>query len=431
MTDYLIRNAQILGGEPQDILIQDGKIAALGKIPHATGATVIAGENLVALPGMVDLHTHLRQPGLEDAETVFSGTRAAVVGGFTCVFAMANTNPVADTAEQVEYVLELAAQADWAQVHPIGAVTKNLAGQELSDLVEMANSKAKVRVFSDDGKCVSNAALMRAALQKVAPFDGVIAQHSQDPDLTKGAQMNESELCHQLGLVGWPAVAEEVIVARDCLLAGYLDARVHVCHLSTAGSVEIVRAAKAKGIRVTAEATPHHIYLTQQRAKERNPLYKVNPPLRRTADIQAVQQGLLDGTIDILATDHAPHPAHLKTCRWEDAAFGMTGLETALPVLITTLVRPGKMSWQQVAQVTSYNPARIGQAEGQGQEIKVGSNANLILVDPNVKRKVRADEQWSKSTNTPFAGEELYGKVEYTFVFGKLKVAKGIPQEGR
>lgn len=427
---FLIENARILGGDPTNIQISDGRITHVGTdFEVFPEAVKISADGLVALPGMVDLHTHLRQPGLEEAETVWSGTRAAAVGGFTAVHAMANTNPVARGPKEVEHVLDLAHDANWVKVYPIGSVTKDLAGQELSQIQAMADSRAQVRVFSDDGKCVHDSALMRGAMEIIREFDGVIAQHSQDPQLTKGAQMDESDLCRQLGLVGWPAVAEEVIVARDVLLAQYLDARIHVCHLSTAGSVEIVRRAKEMGIKVTAEATPHHIFLSQDSAAGRDARFKVNPPLRQRKDIEAVQSGLVDGTIDILATDHAPHPEHLKTCRWEDAAFGMTGLETALPVLITTMLRSGRMSWADVARVTSYNPARIGRDEGQGLPIAAGNPANLILVDPQVKRVIDPQAQFSKSKNTPFFGQELYGQVLYTFVEGTLKVSAGVPVE--
>lgn len=429
-TAFLLKNAKITGGSPTDILIEDGLITDIGQgINPGDDCRVIEADGLIALPGMVDLHTHLRQPGLEEAETVWSGTRAAAVGGFSAVHAMANTDPVAHGGPEVEHVLDLAEAANWVKVYPIGSVTKDLAGEELSKIQEMADSRAQVRVFSDDGKCVHDSSLMRKAMEIIREFDGVIAQHSQDPLLTKGAQMDESDLCRQLGLVGWPAVAEEVIVARDVLLAQYLDARIHVCHLSTAGSVAIVRRAKELGIKVTAEATPHHIFLSQQHAAGRDARFKVNPPLRQPHDIEAVQAGLVDGTIDILATDHAPHPAHLKSCRWEDAAFGMTGLETALPVLITTMVRTGRMNWEDVARVTSYNPARIGKDAGQGLPIAVGNPANVILVDPDAVRRIDPQAQYSKSKNTPFFEQELYGHVKYTFVDGTLKVDNGVPVE--
>ena len=288
---------------------------------------------LIALPGLVDLHTHLREPGREDAETVETGTAAAALGGFTAVHAMANTDPVADTAGVVEQIWRLGRQAGCCDVRPVGAVTTGLAGSRLAELGAMADSAARVRVFSDDGRCVSDAVLMRRALEYVKAFDGVIAQHAQEPRLTDGAQVNEGEISGRLGLTGWPAVAEEAIIARDCLLAAHVGSALHVCHVSTAGSVEIIRWAKSKGWRVTAEVTPHHLLLTDELATSYDPVYKVNPPLRTAADVAALRAGLADGTIDCVATDHAPHPMEDKETEWQVAAFGMTGLETALRVV--------------------------------------------------------------------------------------------------
>ncbi len=367
MTTYLIRNAQILGGEPTDLLLEDGVIKEITPSVVEQGAQrptrsvveegaqrtdarsrtrsavetdveTIDATGLIALPGLVDLHTHLREPGREDAETVESGTRAAAMGGFTAVFAMANTDPVADTAGVVEQVWRLGREAGYCDVYPVGAVTVGLAGERLAELGAMADSAAKVRVFSDDGKCVSDPLLMRRALEYVKAFDGVVAQHSQEPRLTEDAQMNEGELSGRLGLAGWPAVAEEAIIARDCLLTAHVGSRLHVCHVSTAGSVEIVRQAKANGWNVTAEVCPHHLLLTDELAATYDPIYKVNPPLRSAADVEALRAGLADGTIDIVATDHAPHPHEDKDCEWAAAAFGMLGLETALSIVQETMV---------------------------------------------------------------------------------------------
>src|SRR5690606_114732 len=300
----------------------------------AAGAQVVDADGLVALPGLVDLHTHLREPGREDAETVETGSRAAALGGYTAVCAMANTDPVADTAGVVEQVFRLGRQAGLVDVQPVGAVTAGLAGQRLAALAAMAGSAARVRMFSDDGPCVADPRLMRRSLEYVKAFDGVIAQHAEEPRLTEGAQMHEGELATRLGLTGWPAVAEEAIVARDVLLTEHVGSRLHVCHLSTAGSVEIVRAAKARGVRVTAEVTPHHLLLTQESAVGYDPVFKVNPPLRTAADTAALRAAVADGTIDAIATDHAPHTVEHKECEWAYARPGMLGLQTALPVAL-------------------------------------------------------------------------------------------------
>ena len=373
----------------------------------------------------MDLHTHLREPGREDAETVESGTRAAAMGGFTAVFAMANTDPVADTAGVVEQVWRLGREAGYCDVYPVGAVTVGLAGERLAELGAMADSAAKVRVFSDDGKCVSDPLLMRRALEYVKAFDGVVAQHSQEPRLTEDAQMNEGELSGRLGLAGWPAVAEEAIIARDCLLTAHVGSRLHVCHVSTAGSVEIVRQAKANGWNVTAEVCPHHLLLTDELAATYDPIYKVNPPLRSAADVEALRAGLADGTIDIVATDHAPHPHEDKDCEWAAAAFGMLGLETALSIVQETMVDTGLLDWAGVAERMSYTPARIGRATEHGRRLEVGAPANLVLYDPAARRTIEASESASLSRNTPYAGRELPGRVVATFLRGRATVLDG------
>ena len=421
MSGYLIRGARVLGGRPSDLVIRDGLIAAT----QGSGATEIDGTGLIALPGLVDLHTHLREPGREDAETVESGTQAAALGGFTAVHAMANTDPVADTAGVVEQVWRLGREAGFCDVFPVGAVTVGLAGTQLAELGAMADSQARVRVFSDDGKCVSDPLLMRRALEYVKAFDGVIAQHAQDPRLTEGAQMNEGALSGRLGLAGWPAVAEEAIIARDCLLAGHVGSRLHVCHVSTAGSVEIVRQAKANGWDVTAEVCPHHLLLTDELAATYNPIYKVNPPLRTAADVAALRAGLADGTIDVVATDHAPHPHEDKDCEWAAAAFGMLGLETALSIVQETMVDSGLLDWAGVADRMAFAPARIGRLDGHGQPLVAGSPANLVLYDPSVRRTVVAGQLASLSRNTPYVGMELPGRVVATFLRGRPTVLEG------
>ncbi|MDN3482036.1 dihydroorotase [Arthrobacter sp. APC 3897] len=419
MNTYLIRNASLLGKETADLLISDGLISAVGPDLEApVGAVVIEAEGLIALPGMVDLHTHLREPGREDAETVETGTRAAALGGFTAVHAMANSNPVADTAGVVEQVWSLGRRSGWVDVRPVGAVTVGLEGERLAELGAMADSRARVRVFSDDGKCVSDPVLMRRALEYVKAFDGVIAQHAQEPRLTEGAQMNEGEVSAVLGLAGWPAVAEESIIARDVLLAQHTGSRLHVCHVSTAGSVEIIRWAKERGIRVTAEATPHHLLLTDDLVTSYDPVYKVNPPLRTAADVEALRRGLADGTIDIVGTDHAPHPSEHKECEWAQAAMGMTGLETALSVVQHAMIETGLMDWEGFARVTSLTPAAIGGVQTQGRPLAAGEPANVILVNPSARRTVDPSKMASKGRNSPFAGLELPGVVQATFFAG-------------
>jgi dihydroorotase len=422
MSSYLITNASILGGEPTDLLVRDG-VVVMGETD--ANAEVVDATGLVALPGLVDLHTHLREPGREDAETVLTGTQAAAMGGFTAVHAMANTDPVADTAGVVEQVWRLGREGGYCDVYPVGAVTVGLAGQQLAELGAMADSAARVRVFSDDGHCVSDAVLMRRTLEYVKAFDGVVAQHAQEPRLTEGAQMNEGELSGRLGLTGWPAVAEEAVIARDCLLAAHVGSRLHVCHVSTAGSVELIRQAKASGWNVTAEVTPHHLLLTDELAASYDPVYKVNPPLRTAADTEALRAGLADGTIDVVATDHAPHPLEDKDCEWAAAAFGMLGLETALSVVQETMVDPGLLTWADVAERMSYAPARIGRVADHGRPLEDGASANIVLYDPSVRRVVEASESVSLSRNTPYAGLELPGRVVATFLHGRPTVLDG------
>jgi dihydroorotase len=423
---WIIRAARILGGEPADILVRDGAIAEVGPgLTAPAGARRLDAAGLVALPGLVDLHTHLREPGREDAETVESGTQAAALGGFTAVHAMANTDPVADTAGVVEQVWRLGREAGHCDVQPVGAVTVGLAGERLAELGAMADSAARVRVFSDDGRCVSDAVLMRRALEYVKAFDGVIAQHAQEPRLTEGAQMNEGVLSGVLGLGGWPAVAEEAVIARDALLAAHVGARLHVCHVSAAGSVEILRWAKSKGRRVTAEVTPHHLLLTDDLATTYDPVYKVNPPLRAQEDVEALRQALADGTIDCVATDHAPHPVEDKETDWADAAFGMLGLETALSVVQEAMVETGLLDWAGVADRMSARPARVSGLPGQGRPIQAGFPANLTLVDPAARRVIDPAGLASRSRNTPYAGMTLPGRVVATFLRGRPTVIDG------
>jgi dihydroorotase len=444
---WLITGARLLGGDRADLRLSDGMIAEVGgrggaQPGAAPGARRLDADGLIVLPGLVDLHAHLREPGREDAETVASGTAAAALGGYTAVHAMANTDPVADTAGVAEQIWRLGRQAGRCDVQPVGAVTVGLAGSRLAELGAMADSAARVRIFSDDGRCVSDAVLMRRALEYVKAFDGVIAQHAQEPRLTEGAQVNEGEISGRLGLAGWPAVAEEAIIARDCLLAAHVGSALHVCHVSTAGSVEIIRWAKAKGWRVSAEVTPHHLLLTDELTAGYDPVFKVNPPLRTTADVAALREGLADGTIDCVATDHAPHSLEDKETEWAAAAFGMTGLETALRVVHAAMVETGLLDWPGVADRMSGRPAVIGRLDGHdagghgagghgtgigrhGCPLVPGSPANLVLYDPAPREPVDPAAHASKSRNTPFAGMVLPGRVMATFLRGRPTVLDG------
>ena len=415
---YLLKNGILPNGSKVDLAIQADLLVAPDALAKDHRVIDLAGKQI--LPGLVDLHTHLREPGFEEAETVATGSTSAVRGGFTAISAMANTSPVADTAGVVEQVFRLGQSAGLCDVFPIGAVTQGLNGQTLSEIGAMADSSARVRIFSDDGKCVFDPLIMRRALEYVKKFDGVIAQHAQEPSLTKDAQMNEGEISAQLGLKGWPAVAEEAIIARDVLLAEHTKSRLHICHLTTAGGVEIIRWAKARGIQVTAEVTPHHLLLTDDYAKNYDPIFKVNPPLRLESDVLALRAGLADGTIDIVATDHAPHSSESKDCEWAEASFGMVGLETALSIVIKTMVETGAMDFQGVAERLSIAPARIGRYENHGQMLEVGNVANLTIVDPSAKWIVDRDLMSTRSKNTPFHGFELPGVVTHTFFNGKL-----------
>ena len=412
-------------GEPVDVLLDGGVIARIGS--DLTGDEVLEAAGCVLLPGLVDLHTHLREPGREDAETVETGTLSAALGGFTAVHAMANTDPVADTAGVVEQVWRLGQEAGHCDVAPVGAVTVGLGGEQMAELGTMADSAARVRLFSDDGKCVSDASLMRRALEYVKAFDGVIAQHAQEPRLTVGAQMNEGVNSSLLGLAGWPAVAEEAVVARDCLLAGHVGGRLHICHVSTAGSVELMRWAKGHGWDVTAEVTPHHLLLTDDLAATYDPTYKVNPPLRTQVDVDALRTGLADGTIDCVATDHAPHALEDKETEWGAASPGMTGLETALSIVVQTMVESGRLTWRQVAERMSETPARIGRLKSHGRPIAVGEPANLVVVDPGARWTVDPARTASRSRNTPFAGHDLPARVRATFLRGRATALDGGP----
>ena len=422
MSKLILKNVQLPTGAGADIEIENGRITSIGSLSDSG----VDCSGLIALPGFVDVHTHLREPGFESSETIVSGSRSAAAGGYTAVLAMANTNPVTDNAEIADLILDAGLAAGLLEVQPIGSVTRGLQGQELSDIAGLAVSRSSVRMFSDDGVCVFDPELMRKALIAVKKFDGVIAQHAQDPTLTVGSQMNAGALATELGLTGWPAEAEEAIIKRDAQLAEETGSRLHICHLTTAGAVEVVRWAKKRGINITAEVTPHHLLLTEELARSYDPVYKVNPPLRRTEDTVALREALLDGTIDVMGTDHAPHSAEKKECEWQNAAFGMVGLEHAASVLQEVLIGNGG-SWERFAHVLSTKPAQIASLKNQGA-LEVGVMANISLIDPTATRLI-AKQTYSKSANNPYAGISLPGQVVHTIFQGRFTVKDSLIQE--
>jgi dihydroorotase len=403
-----------------NVVVEGGRIASVGE--DSSGVRVDA-LNLVLAPGFVDLHVHLREPGGEAAETVETGTAAAAIGGFTAVCPMANTSPVMDHAGVVEQVLRLAREAGHCDVYPVGAITRGLAGEELAELGAM--TAAGVRCFSDDGMPVRSAQVMRRALMYARTWDAVICNHSEEASLTAEAQMNEGELSSLLGLAGWPHEAEEIMVARDLILANGLGARLHVPHVSTALTVDLIRQAKRRGTRVTAEVTPHHFSRTDDRVASYDAVYKVNPPLRTKVDVEAVREGLADGTIDAIATDHAPHAPEYKEQEWGHAPCGMLGLETALAVALTELEDAGVLTLPQIVAALSTNPARSRDIEGHGGPIVEGAPANLVVFDPEQRWTVDPAAVQSRSRNTPFAGRELRGKVVHTMLGGRFTVRDG------
>jgi dihydroorotase len=405
-----------------DVLVDGGVIAS----PRASSATVLDCEGLVLAPGLVDLHTHLRQPGREDKETVETGCRAAALGGFTAVTPMANTDPVADNAAVIHEVLDLARAAGACDVFPVGAITRGLEGEAMAELGEMFD--AGVRVFSDDGRCVPNARVLRNALTYVSAFEAaVIAEHCEDASLAEGGQMHEGSVSSSLGLAGQPREAEEVVVARDLAVAKLTAGRLHLCHLSSAGSVEMVRRAKAEGLRVTAEVTPHHLVFGEEDLVTYDTNMKMNPPLRSDGDRSELRAALADGTIDVVATDHAPHAVEEKEAEFDQAPFGTIGLETALAALLTHLVEPGELSLSRAIEAMSTTPARILGAHDHGGPIAPGRPANLVAFDPAAGWTVEPPFA-SKSRNSAFLGRELRGKVVHTMLRGELVVADGKAQ---
>ena len=422
--DLLITGTRPYGEDATDVLVRDGVIAELGADLDRADREVLDGAGTVLLPGFVDLHTHLREPGGEESEDIATGSAAAALGGYTAVFAMPNTDPVADTDVLCAHVRRRGEQVGLVDVHPVGAVTVGLRGERMAELGTMAGD-AGVRMFSDDGRCVHDPLIMRRALEYASALDVVIAQHAEDPRLTAGAQANEGVVAARLGLAGWPATAEETIVARDCALAREAGAALHVCHISAARTVEVLRAAKAAGVRVTAEVTPHHLLLTDAALTGYDPVNKVNPPLRTGADTKAMRDALAEGVIDVVATDHAPHAAQYKDTEWAAARPGMLGLQTALSVLVHTMVEPGLLDWRGVARVLSERPAQIGRLTDQGRPIAVGEPANLTLVDPEGVWTVRGASLASRAENTPFEGMRLPATVAGTVLRGRITARAG------
>ena len=425
--DVLIRGARLYGeGDAVDVLVNDGRIAEIApRLGAADGAEVIEAAGKVLLPGLVDLHTHLREPGREYAEDIETGSAAAALGGYTAVFAMANTDPVADTPVVTDHVWQRGQQVGLVDVHPVGAVTVGLDGRQLTEMGLMSAGAARVRLFSDDGLCVHDPLVMRRALEYSAGLGVLIAQHAEEPRLTAGAVAHEGVNAARLGLAGWPRAAEEAIVARDALLARDAGARVHICHASTAGTVGILKWAKQQGISITAEVTPHHLMLDDGRLASYDGRNRVNPPLRENTDTEALRRALADGVIDCVATDHAPHAEQEKCCEFSVARPGMLGLQTALSVVVATMVEPGLLDWRGVARVMSENPAGIVGLDDQGRPLEVGEPANLVVVDPDATWTVNGSALASRSANTPYEAMTLPATVAATLLRGRITARDG------
>ncbi len=413
-------------GDPVDVLVVDGEISEIGTdLTAPVGADRVEGGGAILLPGFVDLHTHLREPGREDTETIRTGSAAAALGGFTAVFAMANTDPVADNSTVTDNVWRTGRDIGLVDVYPIGAVTVGLEGQQLAEMGMMNAGVAGVRMFSDDGKCVADPLLMRRALEYAKSLDVLIAQHAEEPRLTVGAIAHEGPTASRLGLTGWPRAAEESIVIRDALLARDAGTRVHICHASTEGTVELLRWAREQGIAISAEVTPHHLLLDDSRLNTYDAVNKVNPPLREHRDNLALRQALADGVIDCVATDHAPHAAQEKACEFAQARPGMLGLQTALPIVVETMVTPGLLDWRGVARVMSERPAQIVGLTDQGRPIAVGEPGNLTLVDPDTSWVVQGDRLASLSSNTPYESMTMPATVTATVLRGVVTARDG------
>jgi dihydroorotase len=408
--------------ETRDVLIRDGVVAGPGA--RAEGAEEIDATGMVVAPGLVDMHAHLREPGREDEETIASASAAAAAGGYTAICAMPNTDPVADSAAVVEKVWARGREIGMVEVVPAGALSRRLEGEKMADLGEMARSMARVRLFTDDGRGVQNALFARRTMEYLVGLDAVYAEHCEDDGLAAGGQMHEGDRSAALGLRGIPSEAEELMAARDIALARLTGCRLHLLHISTTGTVELVRRAKADGVRVTAEAAPHHFTLDDSELESYDPYFKVNPPLRTATDRQAIVAGLADGTIDAIATDHAPHAVEEKEMEFTYAPAGMLGLETALALTLTELVRPGRIDLSRAVELLSTVPAQILGLDRHGS-LAHGRPANLVIFDPEETWTVEAAGLHSKSRNTPYGGRTLQGRVRHVFHDGRRTVADG------
>jgi dihydroorotase len=398
-----------------DLMIKEGKIVGVGKDLAGEGLEVIDARNLVIMPGLIDLHVHLREPGQEEKETIATGTRAAAKGGFTSITAMPNTIPSADSASVITFVKAKSKEEGVVRVYPVGNITKGGVGRELAELADLTEAGAVA--FSDDGLSILNAEVERYAFMYGKLFNKPFLLHCEDKNLTADGVMHEGTVSTRLGLKGIPAVAEEVIIARDLLLAEETGARIHLCHISTKRSLDLFRGAKARGVKVTAEVTPHHLTLTDQEVAGYNTATKVSPPLRPLQDVEALQEALIEGAIDLIATDHAPHTKEEKHQEYSLAPFGMTGLETALGVILTKFYHTGKISLERIVQLMSVNPAKVLNIPG--GTLKEGSPADLILLDLNTEWEVKKDDFISKGKNSPFIGKKLKGKNLATMVAGE------------
>ncbi len=419
MTTLALNNVRPYGEDEISILIDvaDGVIDSIGENPFDDADEVMDCGGNVLLPGLVDMHVHLREPGREDTETIATGSDAAAAGGFTAVFTMANTQPVIDQPFLADAVWDKGQAYGTCDVYPVGSITKGLKGESLTEIGLM--SRGHVKMFSDDGKCVNDPQLMRRAIEYAKAYDVVLAQHAEDHRMTEGSVAHEGENAARLGLRGWPRVAEESIVARDLIMTRDYGGRYHLCHASTEGTVSLLRWAKEQGIDVSAEVTPHHLLLTDAKLESYDGVYRVNPPLREDRDTVALRDALLDGTIDVVATDHAPHGSEDKCVEFENAKPGMIGLETSLAIIAQVFVESGLADWRFVAKVMSERPAEILRLADQGRPIEVGEPANLTLIDPESAWTAAGEEMASKSKNTPYEGSSFKTQVVATWLRGR------------
>ncbi|MDO4537191.1 MAG: dihydroorotase [Coriobacteriales bacterium] len=424
---YLVKGAHVV--DPQvgldgvyDVLVRAGKVAQVAPRIDEEGARVVDGAGKYLIPGLVDMHVHFRDPGFEYKETIATGARAAVHGGFTDVATMPNTKPVTDSGAEIRYQIEQAERAGLCHVRPMGSLTVEQKGETLAEIGDMVREGASA--FSDDGHGVQSAGMMRTCMEYVSQFDRVVCAHCEVESLTGNGVVNEGRASTRLGMFGWPALGEELEIMRDIELARITGCDFHVCHISTARGLEYVRRAKAEGLPVTCEVTPHHLFLCEDDITDRyDTNFKMNPPLRTAEDAEAMRAGILDGSIDCVVTDHAPHAAHEKDCEWEIAYFGCVGLETSLPLMLTNLVLPGHMSWNRLVEVMAINPRRLLRLKP--VSIQEGSAADLTLVDPTLTREIDKDFLQSKSKNSCFLGQTLTGFASHVFVDGKLVLADG------